>query len=149
MDFNLPDVMDTITLSEKGVALPILRPDTGQPLINDLGQAVTITVYGPDSKIYAKSEREAQKARVAASMRAEEVDDESMRVDLLARVTKSWTGIADKKGGQVNCTPEVAAAIYTQFPLIRDQVANFVTNRRNFIKASPAASLPSPAIAGA
>lgn len=138
MDLNLPQEMDSRTLSEAGVTLKILSPRDGQPLMNQ-GKPVAITTFGPDSKAYRDAEREVNKRRVMAMARQEEFDEDRAAIEVLARVTRSWTGILNKEGAEVACSFEAACGLYTLFPIIRDQVAAHVGNRRNFIAASPGA----------
>jgi len=42
--------LDTRTLSEEGVAMPISHPRTGSPILDDAGKPVTVTLLGPNSE---------------------------------------------------------------------------------------------------
>lgn len=130
----LPDCMDTVEKSEAGITFPVLRLDTGEPLVN--GETpVTITVKGPDSAAYKRAYRETQNKRLKAVAAGLEFDDEQAEIELLAAVTMSWTGFHDGKS-EAPCTPENAALVYKRFPVVKDQVQNRVSSRRNFIKGS-------------
>lgn len=140
MDFALPG-MDTKTLSEEGVAVAIKDLKTAKPIKGKDGADVTITVLGPDSRAYRMQTRDAVRKRLRAAQ-ADEADasakfdaDEAEAVDMLARITKSWTGICNTEGKPIPCTVETATALYAAFPAIRDQVDSFVAIRTNFIKA--------------
>lgn len=130
----LPDIMDTVEKSEAGITFPVLRLDTGEPLIN--GETpVTITVKGPDSAAYRKAARDVQQKRIKIVSAGGEFDDEQAEIELLAAVTIAWTGFHDGKAA-AQCTPENAALVYKRFPVVKDQVNARVSSRRNFIKGS-------------
>lgn len=140
MDFDLPG-MDTKTRSEEGVDMTVLHITTRQPMTGRDGKTVTIKLLGPDSVQYRKETRSAVRKRLrsAVSNEADPADtfdaDEAESIDMLARCTLGWTGICTTKGEPIPCTPETAAALYTGFPAIRDQVDSFIAVRTNFIKA--------------
>ena len=46
--------ISTLAASET-TEVPLCNPNTGEPLLNEEKKAVTITVYGPGSKAYAKA----------------------------------------------------------------------------------------------
>lgn len=138
MDFDLPG-MDTKTLSEEGVAMPVKNLTTGEPMVGKDGKPVTITLLGPDSIVWRKQTRQAVRKRLKAVSAGTDADtfdaDEAEAVDMLARATVAWTGICTTKGEPIPCTYETATALYAAFPVIRDQADNFVSLRLNFIKA--------------
>lgn len=130
----LPDFMNTTEKSEAGVTFPVLRLDTGEPLING-SEAVTITVKGPDSKAYRDAARAIQVKRVKALSAGGEFDDDRAECELLAAVTIAWTGMHDGKQA-APCNAENALMLYTRFPAVKDQVSGRVSSRRHFIKGS-------------
>lgn len=143
MDFALPG-MDTKTLSDEGVAMPIKDIKTGLPLNGADGQPVTITVLGPDSKANRMAARAAVRKRLRSMTIAETVGanegaafdaEEAESIDMLASITVGWTGICTTKKEPIPCTKETAAELYRAFPAVRDQVDAFVASRLNFIKA--------------
>lgn len=130
----LPDCMNTTELSEKGITVPVLRLDTGEPLVNG-SEPVTITIKGPDSKAYRDAARAVQQKRVKTIAAGGEFDDEQAEIELLAAITIAWTGMHDGKQA-APCNAENAALLYKQFPVVKDQVNNRVQHRRFFIKGS-------------
>lgn len=132
----LPDCMNTVEKSEAGITFPVLRLDTGEPLINGT-EPVTITVKGPDSKAYRDAARAIQTKRIKTLAAGGTFDDDEAQIELLAAVTVAWTGMHDGKNS-APCNPENAAKLYREFPVVRDQVEGRVSSRRNFIKASTA-----------
>lgn len=140
MDFALPG-MDTKSLSEEGVAVTIKDIKTAKPLIGKDGKPVTITVMGPDSKAYRMQTRDAVRKRLRSAQTTDATTDdafdadEAEAVDMLARITKSWTGICNTEGNPIPCNTDAARALFAAFPAVRDQVDAFVSSRLNFIKA--------------
>lgn len=130
----LPDCMNTTELSEKGITFPVLRLDTGEPLMNG-SEAVTITCRGPDSKAYRDAARAVQQKRVKTLAAGHEFDEDTAEIELLAAITIAWTGMHDGKAS-APCNPENVALLYKQFPVVKDQVASRVSSRRHFIKGS-------------
>lgn len=130
----LPDCMNTVEKSEAGITFPVLRLDTGEPLIN--GETpVTVTVKGPDSVAYRNAARDIQVRRTKTIAAGGKFDDDQAEIELLAAVTIAWTGFHDGKT-EAQCTPENAAKVYAEFPVFKDQVNFRVSSRRNFIKGS-------------
>ena len=145
--------LDTTTLSEQGVAMPLRDPrvrrdyeqaeDTRPWLVDDDGNAITITVLGPDNPKVARlllpQRARFQTAALAAQgrkgvtftmedMRREEAES----VDIAVAATVAWSGFT--KGGEpLSCTAENARALYTSNGDVRDQVIAFVRDRGNFL----------------
>lgn len=142
MDFDL-DILDTVTLSERGVDLPLKTPD-GAPAKNAAGEPVLITLRGIDSEGYRAAMRKAQ-VEIAAEPRVETPTEETVgaaeksatlrRAQVLAACTIRWAGINDKQGLPVAATFDNAAELYLKFPLIANQVDAFVGQRANFLLA--------------
>lgn len=130
----LPDCMNTTELSEKGITVPVLRLDNGEPLVNG-EEKVTITIKGPDSKVFRDAENAINAKRLKAVAAGGDFDDERAKCELLAAVTMAWTGMHDGKTA-APCTPDNAVQLYMAFPAVRDQVFNRVHSRRFFIKGS-------------
>lgn len=131
----LPDCMNTTEKSEAGVTFPVLRLDTGQPLMNG-ATPVTITVKGPDSVQYRTASRDVLTRRTKTLAAGGEFDDDRAEVELLAAVTIAWTGMHDGKN-EAPCTFENAVKLYTEFPVVKDQINGRVNSRRYFTKGSP------------
>ncbi len=55
-----------------------------------------------------------------------------MWIDVLVACTLGWEGLGDKEG-PLAFTPENARRLYIDYPVIREQVDNFVGNRGNFL----------------
>lgn len=139
MDFNLPG-MDTRTLSEAGVQMQV-KSLQGDILKGKDGQPVTLTLLGPDSDKYrAMTRAQVRKrfSRMSASDAAKDTfaEDEADALEILVACTVDWSGILTTKGEPIPCTPETVRALYSGFPVIRDQADVFMASRANFTKAS-------------
>lgn len=136
MDFDLPG-MDTRTLSEKGVNMPVKQMD-GSPLLDKDGKQVFISVLGPDSTKYRAMTRDQVRKRIQAASTGAPIpeDEDDATLAILVACTTGWTGINTPKGEPIPATPENFAALYTRYPVIRDQVDLFMAQRQNFILAS-------------
>lgn len=92
-----------------------------------------INVMGCDSHAYRKKEREVR-AKVIRSLR----DDSDMGefdedLEMMTHVTIGWRGLKDG-GVDVPFSKDAAKKLYVNAPYIRQQVNEFVVNRKNFIK---------------
>lgn len=148
MKFDL-EAVDTKTLSEKGVVMEVLAVSTGKPMLNRHGKPVTLTLLGPDSDIFRTETRAALRDRLnrvpeldkldaaTRTMREAEATEEAAK-RILVKLTVGWSGILDEKGEDVPFSPEAAAALYEQFPVVREQADSFVNDRARFLMASSA-----------
>jgi len=123
--------------SEEGIDMPVLRPDNGEPLLQDDGKTpVTVCVAGTDSDRYRKAEL-ANRTRYIRkrdkTFRAEDIETNEMNI--LVGITVSWSGIV-VDGETLDCTPDNIRKVYTRFKFIRDQVNAFAGERANFLPAS-------------
>lgn len=142
MEFAL-DGIDTKTLSEAGVDVVIKKLNSTEPLKAANGDVVSIKVLGPDSGKYRSLSRAQIRKRL--TKRAEgrtEVTDADMdenehdAMEILAQCTVGWTGVLDKAGKAIACNPENALKLYESYPVVREQVDNFISERSNFLRAS-------------
>ena len=137
MDLSALDNITTGTCE-----LAIYGPD-GEPLTyddNGTESPCTITVVSADSADYqrvfkrqvtAKS-RDMQK-RGRAKITGDSV--ESDKIELLVACTKGWKGFV--MGDQpFPFTQANATRLYTQYPIIREQVEAGITDRGNFVQKS-------------
>ncbi|MGI4796931.1 MAG: hypothetical protein ACRYG8_23345 [Janthinobacterium lividum] len=100
MNFDVTQ-FDTRTASEAGVAMPILHPRTGSPMLGADGNPVTITLLGPSSAVYKTMSRASQLRRADMSARGVKMTDEDFEADretMLVALTKGWN--FDTMGGQ-------------------------------------------------
>jgi PIN domain nuclease of toxin-antitoxin system len=144
MDFDF-DSIDTVAGSEQGIQMPV-KNLTGQPMTDKHGQAVSITLKGPDSETYRKLTRAQVKKRLDRAAKGESLGDDSTlaeaeadAIEIMAACTMAWTGINDKAGEPIPCSRETARQLYQRYPIIREQVDVFISSRLNFTPVSSTA----------
>jgi hypothetical protein len=142
MEFAL-DGIDTKTLSESGVDVVIKKLNSNEPLKAANGEIVSIKVLGPDSGKYRSLSRTQIRKRLAKRAAGnteftdadmDETDHDAM--EILAGCTVGWNGILDKAGKPIPCTPENALKLFENYPVVREQVDLFISERANFLQAS-------------
>jgi len=121
------------------VEVTIKHPSTFEPLENDDGSEMTITVYAPHSKEYKavvheqtnRRLKKAQKNKGQIDITAEEV--ESGSIELLAKATKDWN--ITYGGEKPKLTVAKAKEIYNEVFWIREQIEEGVQDSLDFTKA--------------
>ena len=142
MEFDL-DVVDTVTLANQGVDMPVKTP-TGQPVKNRNGKPVTLKLVGTDSDLYRSLMRskmvESVNSRDATALTEETlVKTQEQAIDTVVACTLGWSGVLDKEGNEVKFSAEAARLLYRQYPAIRDAADRFIADRQNFLLKSAAA----------
>lgn len=130
---------DTSDLANAGAVLE-LRDPTGNPVLQDDGKPVTITLLGEDSDVVTQaSNRNANQFLRGTAAGGQAVTAEMSKtneINKFASATVSWNGIV-VDGEALKFSADAAKALYRRFPWIRDQVRIFIADRANFMKASP------------
>ena len=123
--------LDTKPLAEKGTDLTLLHPGTGEPL------DIVITLMGSDSKAYRAVQHEIQNQNIKATKPKADFskDRESGVIKRLAAVTGSWVNM-ENNGEPIECTPDNAEMVYSDFRWMADQVVAHVENRANFLPSA-------------
>ena len=86
--------LDTRANSEAGIAMKILHPKTGVPILDDKMQPVTVTLRVPNSEVSRNKQRELQLRRTDMARRNIDLDDAYFsreRFEFLTAVTMGWT----------------------------------------------------------
>jgi|694.fasta_scaffold32802_7 hypothetical protein len=140
MKFDL-DAIDTKTLADEGVFMAVKKVGSDEPLMARNGQPVRLRILGPDSDRYREiSRRQIQKRlRRYEGGKAQEIDlDEAERdtLDILVACTVGWENVFTPEGNEIPYSEAAARALYTNYPVLREQVDAFATSRANFMKAS-------------
>ena len=121
-----------LTPKEFTVDVPIVHPVSGEPLVNDDGSEMTITMYAPYSKEYKAVLHSQTNKRLKnrdKEITAEGIEESTL--ELLAQTTKSWNITFD--GEQPKCTASKAKDIYTEVFWIRNQLEAGVDKTLDFI----------------
>lgn len=137
MGFDIIE-LDTKTLGDQGLPMPLLHLRTREPIIDDEGMPVTITLYGRQSDIFRDTMKQIQEERAAYVLRhnrqpdSEYSDAEDCR--LLVACTKDWT-FKQLAGEDFPCTPGNVRRFWSddRFRPLRTLALTFVTNDANFL----------------
>jgi len=142
MQFDLAQV-DTKTLADSGVDMPVKTLE-GQPLLARNGEGIAITVLGSDSNKYRALTRAQVRKRMEqmaggkTPVMTEADMDETDRdvLDILVACTVGWKNVLNTAGEPIQFTEENVRKLYANYPVIREQVEAFISNRTNFIQPS-------------
>jgi hypothetical protein len=132
--------LEKFDVSEKanaGVPMTVINPLDGQPLLDDDGTPVTITLIGCDAREYvAKSKSLAmprlanRDAHGAPVLDADELEADG--IELLVTAMKAWHGIIYEKT-RLGCTRRNVRMLYRRCPWLMRQVNAFVVNVANYV----------------
>jgi len=135
-DFDLLQ-LDTLTLAEQGVAMPIIDLRTNRVMINDDGSEVTITLLGRHSEVFRTTTRQIQEKRLEMRQEGKTVDaDHLEKEDIITLIacTRNWT---IKKLGpeEFPCTPPNIRRLWTdkRFRSLRETAIAFIMGDANFL----------------
>ena len=137
------DLSKVLEKSETGSVMVVKDPNTNEPILNDDGSEVTITLAGMDSARWRKAQDMVGDKRLKSAnpktgssykSMADVRDDQST---LLAHATIAWSGI-ELDGAVLECTVENAKKLYSRPNLVwlSEQVDKFIFDRANFSTAS-------------
>lgn len=131
--------LDTSAVANEGAVLHLNGP-TGQPLFQDDGETpVSLTLLGEDSDVVTKANNEAANRFLRTMGSAQQITAEVSKANELkkfAAATVDWAGIV-VDGKEIPFSTASAGTLYRRFPWIADQVRVFISDRANFLKASP------------
>jgi hypothetical protein len=149
MAFDLAEYYDTLTLAEEGIPMTLLNLRTRQPLLNDDGSPVTISLLGQQSKTFRALMGIVQSRRAEIGLRNQQTDTDQREredIDFLVACTTDWT-IQSLDGQPFPCTMQNIRKLWNdpRFRTLRGIALGFVMNDANFLPPSPSGSEPSPA----
>jgi hypothetical protein len=124
---------------EQSARMTVKHIETGLPLLDKNGVAISITLAGKDSEIFrnameAQREFRLRKAMQTGQERPTLAELRAETVDLIAACTLSWTLEVDD--APYACTKDNAREVYRRLPWLLDQADAFIADRANFLKAS-------------
>lgn len=130
--------LDTAELANQGALLE-LRDPAGNPVLQEDGSPVTLTLLGEDSDALTQvNNRHANQFLRGTSAGGQAVTAEMSKtneINKFAAATVGWSGIV-VDGEAIQFSTDAAKGLYRRFPWIRDQVRTFIGDRANFTKAS-------------
>lgn len=123
--------------SSDTVEVTIVHPTSYEPLTNEDGSPMVITMYAPHSKEYkaAMHEQTNRRLKQAQSKKKMEItaeDLEAATIELLAKTTKDWK--ITFGGVKPKFNVDKAKEIYTEVFWLRDQLDEAIGNSLDFTK---------------
>lgn len=144
--------LNTTKAGDAGATLHILHPTTEVELYHDSdpatghrvsenkdeepGRPMTITGYGSDSNVYRRIQADMvrkQKGKRNQKLQPEEIQDAV--TEQLASVITGWTEF-EKDGEPFLFSKENAIDLLTEYKWIREQWAEFINDRANFLHSA-------------
>jgi len=120
------------------VEVTLKHPTTLDPLLNDDGSEMTITLYASHAKEYKKVVHDQQDRRIKMMQKkaktqitAQDIERDS--IDLLAKVTSDWN--ITYGGEQPKPTPAKVREVYTDVFWIREQIEEAFADSLDFTTA--------------
>lgn len=143
----MPTDLSALGTTDDGVTMELRHPVDGSVLMNGTAP-VSITLTGEDSAAFRRVEREQNNRRLKDLSRGRKRDltDEELEASAIERLsacTVGWHGIV-LDGETLPCTKHNASRLYSEPRLawVREQVNEFVRDRRNFLPSSETMSSP-------
>lgn len=127
--------LDTAGIANEGALMPVHGP-SGQPVIQDDGEPVTLCLLGDDSDALVKFDRVTTNQHLRGSQTITAELAEAKQINRLARACVGWTGVV-LDGKPLEHSEENAKVLFKRFRWLRQQAAMFISDRANFLKASP------------
>jgi hypothetical protein len=130
---------DTVAAADRGAVLHLSSPKTGTPMFDEeTKQPVTISLLGSDSKRYtdfvhkAKNKRIQSIGRMGRRGRATSEEAEAEQLELAVKCTVAWAHII-YKGQKLEFSEANVRLLYTEVPVVYDQVVEFMEDRSNYL----------------
>ena len=136
--------LDLTAQADTGRTLDLVHPLTKDPLRDDNGAAITITLRGPWSRawqqmLHERVDQDRHALLHPEAPRPSSAEEYNRTLDRLTALTVTWSGIA-WHGATLDPTPENIRRVYDQFWWIRQQVDAFVADEEAFFGARSANS---------
>lgn len=129
--------MDLKDLKPKSdtVEVEIVHPNTQDPLKNEDGSVMTITMYAPHSKDYKAVVHEQTNKRLKQTAKTKKIDITAQELErngleLLAKVTKTWN--ITYGGEQPKFSVDAAVDLYDEVFWIKDQIEEAISDSLDF-----------------
>lgn len=123
--------------SSDTVEVTVVHPTTYEPLTNDDGSNMVITMYAPHSKEYKAAVHEQTNKRLKQAQSKKKMDVTAQDLDeaaleLLAKTTKDWK--ITYGGVKPKFSVDKAKDIYDEVFWIRNQIEEAISNYLDFTK---------------
>lgn len=133
----MTDLLD-LTPKSDTIVVTIKHPVSQEPLKNDNGSEMTITIYAPYSKEYKRvvhdiAQKRLKKAQKEGRQEFSLEDIEEASLDSLSMTTKEWN--ITYGGEQPELTVDKAKEVYDKVFWIKSQIETAVEQSLDFMKA--------------
>jgi hypothetical protein len=126
--------IDLQAAAEEGVEVKLQHPATGEYLIDDEGEHLTIVVLGKDSQTWQNAAKRVN-TRNANRYKDRKVPAtalESALYEILAESTLKWSKNIEFDGAALKCTKENASMLYEKRNWIAEQVMEAAADRASY-----------------
>ena len=125
--------LNTQDRSEEGAVLNLIHPTTHQPLLGYQDQPMTIMLKGVESKAFKEMQyRQSDKAFKGGKLKMSSAQLAESSLQALGKLTVSWTGFS-LNNEPLPCTEANAVMVYRDYPVIRNQVDEFINDIENYL----------------
>jgi hypothetical protein len=128
--------LDTAAIT---AVMEVRHPVSGEPLLTDDDQPISITVRSADSDEYETAMHDAQRSAARAAAQTDGIPDPSgttkRAIAVLVRCITGWENII-VDGEELDFSKSNAGTLLTKVRFIREQVSKFISNRANFLEDS-------------
>jgi hypothetical protein len=136
MPFDIAS-LETQSLSEAGVAMPLFHPRTGQVVRDENDREVTITLLGRNSKAFRDKVRAITEKAQERRARGVQPTNEEIRaddVDLITACTRDWSFVT-MDGQAFPPTPDNIRKFWSdlRYQWIFERAQQFVNSDGNFL----------------
>ena len=132
--------MDLMDLKPKSDTIEVIlrHPNTLEPLTNDDGSEMTVTVHAQHSKEYRGAVHDQQDRRIAKLQKTSNnkytsAELETDTIDLLGKVTKGWD--ITYGGDKPKLTAAKAKEVYSEVFWLRSQIEEAISESLDFTGA--------------
>lgn len=133
--------LSTVHNPEELATMELRHPVSDEVIMHGEGdeqRPMTITIYGTDSQHVrnvqrAQQDRRLQKAQRMGRVNATAEAIEASTLEILAKSIKDWDITVHDE--QPDYSQNAAIALLKEFPWIREQVDNFMSDRANFTRS--------------
>lgn len=127
--------LDLGAAAEVATEMVVVHPITGEDLLDDIGNKVTITLYGAESAVVRNEIKRRAIKHVKSGKSGFDFDDiERKSCELLALATVDWHGLTED-GVVLECDKDTVVETYLRYSWLREQVDKFINDRENFWRA--------------
>ena len=131
------DLNDFNFRESQAARMVLTNPVTEAELLGDDQKPVWIDLHGSDSPLFRRATRAYGNKKLQKQKQKQTIEEiEEVASRILAASTVAWSDNFVVNGERLECTPEKAEWLYTEFTWVREQVDAFVNERANFLASA-------------